>query len=78
MILRTVVRTKIIFMKGSRNQTNLQSKQMIGHKPRPEIRDDLDSRKNEEQDTKGNDVTHNKKETKRAHLKNKKEDESRK
>lgn len=29
--------------------------------PRPEIRDNLDSRKNEEQDMKGNDVTHNKK-----------------
>ena len=31
------------------------------HTPRPEIRDDLDSRKNEEQDFKGDDVTHNKK-----------------
>jgi hypothetical protein len=31
---------------------------------RPENKDNLDSRKNEEQDDKGNDVTHNKKETK--------------
>jgi hypothetical protein len=31
---------------------------------RPENKDTLDSRKNEEQDDKGNDVTHNKKETK--------------
>lgn len=31
---------------------------------RPESRDNLDSRKNEEQDTKGDDMTHNKKETK--------------
>lgn len=32
--------------------------------PRADIRDDLDSRKNEEYDFKGDDVTHNKKETK--------------
>jgi len=31
---------------------------------RPENKDNLDSRKNEEQDFKANDVTHNKKETK--------------
>jgi len=30
---------------------------------RPDIRDNLDSRKNEEQDFKGDDTTHNKKET---------------
>lgn len=36
------------------NQTN---------KKRPEQRDDLDSRKNEEQDFKGDDTTHNKKQT---------------
>ena len=30
---------------------------------RPDVRDNLDSRKNEEQDFKGDDVTHNKKET---------------
>ncbi|HSN09678.1 MAG TPA: hypothetical protein VLS85_11610 [Hanamia sp.] len=30
---------------------------------RPDIRDDLDSRKNEEQSFKGDDTTHNKKET---------------
>jgi hypothetical protein len=48
-------------MKGSRSQNNMQGKQFVGHQPKPEIRDDLDSRKNEEQDTKGDDVTHNKK-----------------
>lgn len=32
--------------------------------PKPEIRDNLDSRKNEEQDFKGKDVTHNSKDTK--------------
>lgn len=49
-------------MKGSRSQNNMQNKSMAGHRPQPENKDDLDSRKNEEQDTKGNDVTHNKKE----------------
>lgn len=48
-------------MKGSRSENNKQSKQFMGHKPKPEIRDDLDSRKGEEQDTKGDDITHNKK-----------------
>ena len=34
----------------------------------PENKDDLDSRKNEEQDFKGDDITHNKKDTKEKHL----------
>lgn len=38
---------------------------------KPEIRDHLDSREGLEQETKGNDVTHNKKETKSEHLKSK-------
>ena len=62
-------------MKGSRSGNNMQNKQMAGHKPRPETRDDLDSRKNEEQDTKGDDVTHNKKETKEDNLKQKRRGE---
>lgn len=41
---------------------------------KPDIRDDLDSRKNEEQDFKGDDITHNEKETKDNHLKNKSSD----
>lgn len=48
-------------MKTSRSQQNKQSKQGMVHTPRPEIRDNLDSRKNEEQDFKGDDMTHNKK-----------------
>lgn len=32
------------------------------HIPRPQNKDDIDSRSNEEQDTKGTDVTHNRKE----------------
>jgi len=48
-------------MKGSRSQNNRQNKSMTGHRPLPQNKDDLDSRKNEEQDTKGDDVTHNEK-----------------
>lgn len=50
---------------------------MIGHKPRPDTRDDLDSRKNEEWQTKGDDVTHNQKQKKTGHLKNRGKDRSR-
>jgi hypothetical protein len=56
--------SKTVIMKGSRSQTNMQNKHMVTHRPVPPTRDELDSRKNEEQDTKGNDVTHNKKQTK--------------
>lgn len=35
-------------MKPSKNTTNKQSKQGMSKKPRPEIRDDMDSRKNRE------------------------------
>ena len=50
-------------MKSSRSTTNKQSKQGPSHIPKPEIRDDLDSRKNKEQESKGSDI-HNKKEKK--------------
>lgn len=50
-------------MKGSRQQNNMQNKQMASHRPRPENKDDLDSRSNEEQETKGDDITHNNKDT---------------
>ncbi|MFL5808723.1 MAG: hypothetical protein ACJ749_04330 [Flavisolibacter sp.] len=49
------------FMKGSRSQNTRQNKTTPGHRPMPQNKDDLDSRKNEEQDTKGDDVTHNEK-----------------
>ncbi len=58
-------------MKGARSQNNMQSKQMAGHRPRPDTRDDLDSRRNEEQGLKGDDRTHNEKQTKKEHLKRK-------
>jgi hypothetical protein len=40
-------------MKSSRNTNNKQSKQGHSKKPRPEIRDDLDSRKEKELGYKG-------------------------
>lgn len=40
-------------------------------KRRPEVRDDLDHREGEEQDIKGDDVTHNKKEHKSSPKKRK-------
>jgi hypothetical protein len=39
---------KNIIMKTSRSTTNKQSKQGSSKKPRPEIRDDMDSRQNKE------------------------------
>ena len=50
-------------MKNSAMQTTKQNKQTNSKIPKPEIRDDLDSRENEEQQVKGSDITHNKKET---------------
>jgi len=49
-------------MKGSRSQNNKQNKSMPGHRPVPQNKDDIDSRSNEEWQTKGDDITHNKKE----------------
>jgi hypothetical protein len=40
-------------MKTSRSTTNMQSKQGHSKKPRPEVRDDLDSRKQKEEGYKG-------------------------
>jgi hypothetical protein len=50
-------------MKGSRSNSTGQNKTVPNsHRPIPQNKDDIDSRSNEEQDTKGEDVTHNKKE----------------
>jgi hypothetical protein len=40
----------------------MQNKSMPGHRPVPQNKDDIDSRSNEEWQTKGDDVTHNRKE----------------
>ena len=58
-------------MKDSRSTNNQQSKQGNSHVPKPDIRDNLDSREGEEQDDKGDDTTHNKRETKEEKLKKK-------
>lgn len=55
-----------------RDQVNKQNKQQMSKKPRPEIRDNLDSRANEEQEYKGDDITHNEKDERNN--KQKKED----
>jgi hypothetical protein len=49
-------------MKGSRSQNTRQNKTMPGHRPIPQNKDDIDSRSNEEWQTKGDDVTNNQKE----------------
>lgn len=66
-------------MQSNQNQnskpqnTNTQKSGAINNnKHRPENKDNLDHREGEEQETKGDDVTHNKKETKENHLKEKK------
>jgi hypothetical protein len=48
-------------MKHARSQNTKQNKQYISHVPKPEIRDNLDSRKVEEQDFRGDNMTNNKK-----------------
>jgi hypothetical protein len=42
-------------------QTENQNTQFNKNKPSPEIRDNLDSRKNEEQERKGDNITHKQK-----------------
>lgn len=54
-------------MKQNNNNINTQAQQNTNKHQRPENKDSLDSRANEEQDFKGNDITHNKKETKVHH-----------
>jgi hypothetical protein len=55
-------------------KTNTTAAQVTGNagKKRAENKDDLDHRKNEEQDFKGDDLTHNSKQTKEKHLQKKK------
>lgn len=55
---------------SSTSQNNNRQNPAAGtSRNKPEIRDNLDSRKNEEQDDKGEDVTHNEKDTKKDKLK---------
>jgi len=59
-------------MKNSGGQNMGSNKTQQGNKPRPQNKDNLDSRENLEQDNKGDDVTHNRKEMKsdRKNVKN--------
>ena len=50
---------------SSTPQNNKQNPAASTSRNKPEIRDNLDSRDGEEQNDKGSDVTHNKKETKK-------------
>jgi hypothetical protein len=59
-------------MKKTQNQGVRQNAPLNANKQRPEIRDNLDSRKNEEQDFKGDDVTHNSKPHQNKHPEKKK------
>jgi len=43
------------------NQTGNQNTRFNNNRTAPDVRDNLDSRKREEQDTKGDDITHNRK-----------------
>lgn len=52
------------------NTTNQSQHNYTGKHNRPQNKDDMDSREGEEQDNKGDDVTHNKRETKEHHLHN--------
>jgi hypothetical protein len=48
-------------MKTPISKTPQENRKANIHKTRPEIRDNLDSRANEEQDFRGDDITHNRK-----------------
>ncbi|MCW3110587.1 MAG: hypothetical protein JWQ09_5093 [Segetibacter sp.] len=57
----------------NRNASNTQPNPAnTGKGSRPDVRDNLDSRKNEEQEFKGDDVTHNEKDNKEDKSKKKK------
>jgi len=64
--------SKTYIMKDARGQNTRQNKSEPGHRPQPQNKDNLDSRENLEQDDKGGDVTHNRKEMKsdRKNVKN--------
>lgn len=49
-------------MRNNKSQVSNRNVRLEANKHRPEIRDDLDHREGEEQETKGSDITHNKKE----------------
>ena len=56
-------------MKKKDSQINKENIKFNNNRHRPEIRDNLDNRKNEEQGFKGDDITHNKKEPRKPEKK---------
>jgi hypothetical protein len=56
----------------TKSQTPKKDTRFNQNKNRPEIRDDLDSRVNEEQDFKGDDTTHNRKSRRKEQKRKKK------
>jgi hypothetical protein len=52
----------VVIMKKKNNQVQKENVQFNSNRHRPDIRDNLDNRKNEEQEFKGDDITHNRKE----------------
>ncbi len=59
-------------MKNIQSQTANHNTKFNNNKHRPENKDDLDSRENLEQQFKGNDITHNRKEVRNNPQKKKK------
>jgi hypothetical protein len=59
-------------MKNIKPKNTKPNIQFNANKHRPENKDDLDSREGEEQQVKGDDITHNKKETKSSRKNTKK------
>ena len=59
-------------MKNIKPQNTKSNTQFNANKHRPENKDNLDSREGEEQQFKGDDITHNKKETKNSRKNTKK------
>lgn len=64
-------------MKNLNSQNGAQNKSTQGNARPPQNKDDLDSRENLEQDSKGDDVTHNRKEMKSDRKKVKNDNEHR-
>lgn len=58
-------------MKQIKPQVPAKNTKLDSKKPRPEIRDNLDHRESEEQEFKGDDITHNQKEHRKVPKKKK-------
>ena len=59
-------------MKNAKLNQGTPDRRAVKNRNAPDIRDNMDSRERQEQMVKGDDITHNVKETKAQHLKSKK------